>query len=54
MQCLRRLGLALLAVSLVVGCGPKKPDTDPSVDELQTPNVEEGGGESAGGGGPCP
>ena len=42
MKLLRWLPLLLLGCSLAIGCGEKKPDTDPKADEL-TLDIESGG-----------
>jgi hypothetical protein len=40
----RWLGVVLVALALCLGCqGERRPDTDPSVDELEMPVIEGGG-----------
>ncbi len=43
MKLLRVLCLALFVLSLTVGCGPKRPDTDPAADDLSLPQIDNGG-----------
>jgi hypothetical protein len=42
MYAVRWFAVLLLAAVFGLGCGERRPDTDPSDAELQVPNIEEG------------
>jgi hypothetical protein len=42
MNAVRWFAVLLLAAVFGLGCGERRPDTDPSDAELQIPNIDEG------------
>lgn len=44
MVAVRWFSIVLLAAVFGLGCGERKPDTDPTDSELQVPQVDGGGG----------